>query len=57
MHIRPYEPRDRERMREVCLATATPRVYEDAALRQWILLMYNDYYTECEPSTLSLIHI
>ena len=51
MQIRPYEPRDRERMREICLATATPRVYEDAALRAWILLMYNDYYTEREPST------
>ena len=51
MQIRPYEPRDRARMREICLATATPRVYEDAALRAWILLMYNDYYTEREPST------
>ena len=51
MQIRPYEPRDRARMREICLATATPRVYKDAALRTWILLMYNDYYTEREPST------
>ena len=39
MQIRPYEPRDRARMREICLATATPRVYEDAALRTWILMM------------------
>ena len=51
MRVRPYEPRDRTRLREICLATATPRVYEDAALREWILLMYNDYYTACEPKT------
>lgn len=51
MRIRPYQPRDRARLREICLATATPRVYEDAALREWILLMYNDYYTEREPET------
>ena len=46
--IRPYAPKDRERLREICLATATPRVYENRALREWILLMYNDYYTALE---------
>ena len=46
--IRPYAPKDRERLREICLATATPRVYENRALREWILLMYNDYYTARE---------
>lgn len=51
MRIRPYAPRDREALRAICLATATPRVYEDAALREWILLMYNEYYTACEPQT------
>ncbi len=51
MRIRPYAPRDRARLREICLATAPPRVYEDAKLREWILLMYSDYYAECEPET------
>ncbi|MBE5784754.1 MAG: GNAT family N-acetyltransferase [Clostridiales bacterium] len=46
--IRPYLPKDRERLREICLATATPRVYEDPKLAEWILLMYNDYYTASE---------
>ena len=48
--IRPYQPRDRERLRAICLATASPRVYENRRLREWILLMYNDYYTAREPA-------
>lgn len=46
--IRPYAPKGREWLREICLATATPRIYENRALREWILLMYNDYYTALE---------
>ena len=51
MHVRPFAPHDRERLREVCLATAPARVYEDAAYREWILTMYIDYYMDCEPGT------
>lgn len=46
--IRPYQPKDRERLRDICLVTAPKRVYEDASFRERILLMYSDYYTAFE---------
>lgn len=46
--VRPYQKKDKERLREICLATAPKKVYEDEVFRERILLMYSDYYTAFE---------
>ncbi len=46
--IRPFQEKDRERVQALCIANA--KIDEaDEALKQYILLMYCNYYIEQEP--------
>ena len=46
--IRAYDKKDRERVREICLKNADC-LYAPEETKQYILLMYCDYYIEQEP--------
>ena len=45
--IRKYQEKDKERLREICIKTSRLPI-ETEAQRQYLYLMYNDYYTEVE---------
>lgn len=46
--IRPYENKDFDDVRLICVATASFRVRNESK-RMFLLKMYCDYYIECEP--------
>jgi len=46
--VRPYEEKDKENVREVCLATGPKDAYEPKK-RAFLTLCFSDYYTEKEP--------
>ena len=46
--IRPYEPKDKENVRNVCLATGPANAYEPKE-RIFLLACFCDYYIENEP--------
>lgn len=46
--VRPYAQRDKERVRQICLKNADC-LYAPEDTKQYILLMYCDYYIEQEP--------
>ena len=46
--IRPYDKKDRERVRQICLKNADC-LYAPEDTKKYILLMYCDYYIEQEP--------
>ena len=46
--IRPYQEKDRERVRQICLKNADC-AYAPEETKEYILLMYCDYYIEQEP--------
>ena len=46
--VRPYEPKDKENVREVCLATGPKNAYEPKE-RILLLACFCDYYIENEP--------
>ena len=46
--IRKYEPKDKENLRKICIATSSLPV-ETEEQRKFLTLMYNDYYSEAEP--------
>lgn len=46
--IRQFQPEDREAVRQVCLETSSFPL-EKKGMKDFILLLYNDYYTEVEP--------
>lgn len=48
MHIRPYEKKDRENVRNVCIITAGCADRSETE-KQFILMLYCDYYIENEP--------
>ena len=46
--IRPYEQKDKERVRQICLKNADC-LYAPEETKEYILLMFCDYYIEQEP--------
>ena len=46
--IRQFKPEDKEAVRQVCLETSSFPL-EKKGMKDFLLLMYNDYYTEVEP--------
>lgn len=46
--VRQFQPEDREVVRQICLETSSFPL-EKKGMKDFILLMYNDYYTEAEP--------
>ena len=46
--IRPYQEKDRERVRQICLKNADC-AYAPEETKEYILLMFCDYYIEQEP--------
>ena len=46
--IRPYDQKDKERVRQICVKNADC-LYAPEETKQYILLMYCDYYIEQEP--------
>ena len=46
--IRPYQEKDKERVRQICLKNADC-LYSPEDTKKYILLMYCDYYIEQEP--------
>lgn len=51
MSVRPYEPRDRERVRRICIETAPHMPTPTEEARQILLTTYCDYYIEREPDS------
>lgn len=49
-NVRPYEERDREDVRRICLETSGLPT-ENEKDRKFLFYMYNDYYTEFEPES------
>lgn len=47
--IRNYEPKDKERVRMVCIQTGPAAALQEGAARTVLLATYCDYYIECEP--------
>ena len=46
--VRQFQPEDREAVRQVCLETSSFPL-EKKGMKEFILTLYNDYYTEAEP--------
>ena len=49
--IRKFESKDKENLRKICLETSSLPT-EKAKDREFLFLMYNDYYSECEPENI-----
>ena len=47
--IRPYQPKDKENVRSVCIQTGPEVALQPGRARQMLLTTYCDYYIECEP--------
>jgi ribosomal protein S18 acetylase RimI-like enzyme len=47
--VRPYDPCDKEDVREVCIVTGPSAARDDAKVRAWLLSSFCDYYIEQEP--------
>ncbi len=48
MTVRKYEAKDKENLRKICIETSRLPV-ETEKQRQFLCLLYNDYYSEVEP--------
>lgn len=46
--LRKYKPEDKEQLRKICIETSRLPI-ETQSQRDFLLLLYNDYYTEVEP--------
>jgi len=55
MEIRPYERRDRERVRMICKQTAFDDYKKDPKKLESVPVMFNDYFTEYEPEYIFVI--
>lgn len=49
MFVRAFLPKDRERVREICLMTSPYKKHPTERNKNAVCALYNDYYTECEP--------
>lgn len=47
--IRPYEPKDKENVRNICIRTGPGAAREEGPVRTALLATFCDYYIECEP--------
>jgi len=47
--IRPYQPKDKENVRTVCIRTGPGSALQPGPARKTLLATYCDYYIECEP--------
>jgi len=47
--IRPYQQKDKENVRNVCIATGPAAAAQEGKARTMLLATYCDYYVECEP--------
>lgn len=47
--IRKYRPEDKEALRKVCMETSDKVFHKNERLLNAVPLIYNDYFTECEP--------
>jgi len=47
--IRPYQPKDKENVRHVCIQTGPKAALQEGPTREFILTAFCDYYAECEP--------
>ncbi|MCR5485218.1 MAG: GNAT family N-acetyltransferase [Clostridiales bacterium] len=50
VYVRPYDWKDRDRVRLICIATSDIKVRSESK-RQYILSLYCDYYIEKEPES------
>lgn len=49
MIVRPYRPEDKPFLQNICRVTAHEGYKKSPALQEAVTVVYNDYYTECEP--------
>lgn len=50
--IRKYRPADREALRKICMETADKSLKKSRRLLNAVPLIYNDYFTDCEPENI-----
>lgn len=55
MEIRPYEERDRENVRQVCVNTGPGSAQTDPMMREYIIATYCDYYIDKEPGNVFVL--
>ena len=53
--IRPYQAKDKENVRNVCIQTGPEKAAQEGPVRTAILTTYCDYYVECEPKNCFVI--
>ncbi len=51
INIRKYQPKDKENLRKICIETSKLPT-ETKTQRDFLTVMYNDYYTENEPDNI-----
>lgn len=50
--IRSYRPSDKPFLQDICRVTAHKGYQKNAACQEAVTILYNDYYTECEPENI-----
>lgn len=50
--IRRYKAEDKSDLREICMQTSDAFFHEDEKLLSAVPIVYNDYFTECEPENI-----
>ena len=53
--IRPYQPKDKENVRHICIQTGPGAALKPGRARELLLATYCDYYIECEPQNCFVI--
>ena len=53
--IRPYQPKDQENLRHICIETGPASAMQKGRAQTMLLATYCDYYAECEPETCFVI--